>query len=53
MLALSCAALFALAFTACDNKVDTPVDETKNKLHEDPVKVTVQLVQGHMHANWL
>ena len=53
MLTLSCAALFTLAFTACDNKVDTPIDETKNKLHEDPAKVTVQLVQGHMHANWL
>ena len=53
MLALSCAALFALAFTACDNNVDTPNKETDHKLHEDPTKVTVQLVQGHMHANWL
>lgn len=52
MLTLSCAALFALAFTACDNKVDTPVNENDHKLHEDPTKVTVQLVQGHMHANW-
>ena len=52
MLALSCAALFALAFTACDNNVDTPVKETDHKLHEDPTKVTVQLVQGHMHMHW-
>ena len=53
MLALSCAAFFALAFTACNNDVDTPIKEIDHKLHEDPAKVTVQLVQGHMHANWL
>lgn len=52
MLTFSCAALLALTFTACDNNVDTPIDETKNKLHEDPAKVTVQLIQGHMHADW-
>ena len=52
MLALSCAALFALAFTACDNTVDTPDKETDHKLHEDPTKVTVQLIQGHMHMHW-
>lgn len=52
MLTLSCAALFAFAFTACDNTVDKPENENRHKLHEDPTKVTVQLVQGHMHADW-
>ena len=29
-----------------------PENETKNKLHEDPSKITIRLVECHLHADW-
>ena len=52
MLATMFAALLIVPFSACSNEPDTPRNEPKNKLHEDPAKVTVQLVECHMHSSW-
>lgn len=52
MLATAFAALLAMPFAACSNDPDTPTNEPKNKLHEDPTKVTIQLVECHMHGSW-
>lgn len=41
-----------LNFTACDNDPVTPKNENEDPLHEEPVKVTVQLVECHLHADW-
>lgn len=43
------AAILAL-FAAC--KPVEPKDETQNKLHDDPVKMVVRLVECHLHAPW-
>ena len=51
-LTLLCAALFAVSFSACSNDPDTPVNENDKKLHEDPAKVTIELVECHMHGSW-
>lgn len=52
VLVLLGAALFAVSFTACSNEPDKPNNEPENKLHEDPTKVTIQLVECHMHGAW-
>ncbi|MBF1438697.1 MAG: hypothetical protein HXN48_09695, partial [Prevotella nanceiensis] len=44
--------VFSLSFISCSNDPDTPEDQTKNKLHEDPAKVEVELIECHMHGNW-
>lgn len=41
-----------MAFTACSNDPETPQDERKNKLHEDPAKMEIQLVECHLHVDW-
>lgn len=42
----------ALLFNACSKEPVVPEDETKNKLHEDPSKVSLRLVECHLHADW-
>ncbi|SFG05491.1 hypothetical protein [Prevotella sp. KH2C16] len=51
-LMLLCGALLTFGFTACSDDPQKPVDETKNKLHEDPAKVELILVDCHLHAQW-
>ncbi|KGI59860.1 hypothetical protein [Prevotella sp. S7 MS 2] len=41
-----------MAFTACSNDPENPQDERKNKLHEDPAKMEIQLVECHLHTAW-
>lgn len=41
-----------LGFNSCSKDPEIPNDETKNKLHEDPVKMTIKLVECHLHADW-
>lgn len=45
-------AFLVLLFNSCTKDPVIPEDETKNKLHEDPAKVTVRLVECHLHADW-
>ena len=42
----------ALLFNACSKEPVVPEDETKNKLHEEPSKVSLRLVECHLHADW-
>lgn len=42
----------ALLFDSCSKDPVTPENETQNKLHEDPSKMTVCLVECHLHADW-
>ena len=37
---------------SCSKDPIEPIDETRNKLHEDPAKMTIQLVECHLHADW-
>ena len=46
------AIIVTIGFTSCSKDPVEPVDETRNKLHEDPAKMTVQLVECHLHADW-
>ncbi len=46
------AIIVTLGFTSCSKDPVNPVDETQNKLHEDPAKMTIQLVECHLHADW-
>ena len=39
-----------LSLNSCSKDPVIPEDETKNKLHEDPAKMTVRLVECHLHA---
>ena len=41
-----------LSLNSCSKDPVIPEDETKNKLHEDPAKMTVRLVECHLHADW-
>lgn len=41
-----------LLFDACDREPVVPEDETRNKLHEDPARITLRLVECHLHAGW-
>ena len=41
-----------LSLNSCSKDPVIPEDETKNKLHEDPAKMTVLLVECHLHADW-
>lgn len=45
-------ASLALLFNSCSKDPVIPEDETQNRLHEDPTKVTVRLVECHLHADW-
>ena len=49
---VAAAFIVALGFTSCSKDPVEPVDETQNKLHEDPAKMTIQLVECHLHADW-
>lgn len=52
ILMLLTGAFLVLLFNSCTKDPVIPEDETKNKLHEDPAKVTVRLVECHLHADW-
>ena len=41
-----------LSLNSCSKDPVIPEDETKNKLHEDPAKMIVRLVECHLHADW-
>ena len=41
-----------LLFNSCGKDPVIPENETENKLHEDPSKMTVRLVECHLHAGW-
>ena len=41
-----------LSLNSCSKDPVIPEDETKNKLHEDPAKMTVRLVECHLHADY-
>ena len=45
-------ASFTLLFNSCSKDPVIPENETKNKLHEDPSKMTIRLVECHLHADW-
>ena len=45
ILMLLTGAFLVLLFNSCTKDPVIPEDETKNKLHEDPAKVTVRLVE--------
>ena len=46
-------ALLAFAgFASCSKEVDKPTPEVRDKLHEDPVKVKLVLVDCHLHSQW-
>lgn len=42
----------SIHFVSCTKDPVEPIDETKNKLHEDPARMTIQLVECHLHADW-
>ena len=46
------ALFFAVAFTACGNDPVTPDNPIKEKGHEDPTKMVIELYECHMHADW-
>ncbi len=46
------AILSGINCSSCSKDPVHPTDETKNKLHEDPAKITIQLVECHLHADW-
>ncbi len=52
ILMLLTGAFLVLLFNSCTKDPVIPEDETKNKLHEDPAKVTIELVECHMHGSW-
>lgn len=45
-------ASFALVLNSCSKDPVVPDKETEHKLHDDPAKVTVKLVECHLHADW-
>lgn len=45
-------ASLALLFNSCSKDPVVPDNELGNKLHDDPAKVTVKLVECHLHADW-
>ena len=45
------AAFMTVAFTACE-KDPVPPTPGPDKLHEDPVKVSIKLVECHLHSPW-
>lgn len=49
---VACTIVLVTGFFSCDNDPVIPDDETKNKQHEDPAKMRVQLVECHLHADW-
>lgn len=51
-LMLLCGALLTLGFTACSDDPKKPENEIGNKLHEDPAKVELILVDCHLHKQW-
>ena len=42
----------SLLFNSCSKDPVIPENETDNKLHEDPSKMTIRLVECHLHADW-
>ena len=46
------ACCLAVISTSCSMDPVAPTDETKNKLHEDPSRMTITLVESHLHADW-
>lgn len=52
MWALLIGVSLVLSLNSCSKDPVIPEDETKNKLHEDPAKMTVRLVECHLHADW-
>ena len=40
----------SLLFNSCSKDPVIPENETDNKLHEDPSKMTIRLVECHLHA---
>ena len=52
MWALLVGVSLVLSLNSCSKDPVIPEDETKNKLHEDPAKMTVRLVECHLHADW-
>ena len=53
MAAITFGALLAFTgFTSCSNDVDEPTPEVEHKLHEDPAKVELILVDCHLHSKW-
>ena len=40
------------SFASCSKDPIEPKNEIENKLHEDPAKMTIQLVECHLHADW-
>lgn len=42
----------ALSLNSCSKEPVIPENETENKLHEDPARMTVRLVECHLHADW-
>ncbi|MDD7317436.1 MAG: hypothetical protein SOZ80_01965 [Prevotella sp.] len=44
--------LLTVGLGSCANDPEEPNNEIHDKLHEDPVKMTVQLVECHLHSDW-
>ena len=42
----------SLLFNSCSKDPVIPENETDNKLHEDPSKMTIRLVECHTESRW-
>lgn len=44
--------MLAFGLTSCSKDPVEPINQVEEKLHEDPAKMVIELVECHMHGDW-